>query len=59
MLIALSFYTVTGIIYSEGLLAIIHFQQSAGRSLTRWAARTLSGGALLAEAVVKCRTARS
>jgi hypothetical protein len=25
MMIALSFYTVTGIIYSEGALAIIHF----------------------------------
>jgi len=59
MVIALFFYTVTGIIYSEGLLAITHFQQSAGRSLIRGAARTLSGGAWLAEAVVKYETARS
>jgi hypothetical protein len=59
MMIALSFYTVTGIIYSEGVLAIIHFRQSAGRSLPGRVARTLSGGAWLAEAVVKCETARS
>ncbi|KTB89676.1 hypothetical protein BKM04_20065 [Pseudomonas syringae pv. syringae] len=32
---ALAFYTVTGIIYSEGALAIIHFIFAARRCLTR------------------------
>ncbi|KPW87293.1 hypothetical protein ALO92_100330 [Pseudomonas congelans] len=34
---ALAFYTVTGIIYSEGALAIIHFIFVAGRWTTQTA----------------------
>ncbi|MCF5165936.1 hypothetical protein GIW45_18110 [Pseudomonas congelans] len=34
---ALAFYTVTGIIYSEGALAIIHFIFVAGRWSTQTA----------------------
>ncbi|KMN10055.1 hypothetical protein TU84_09055 [Pseudomonas helleri] len=59
MVIALSFYTVTGIIYSEDLLAILHFLPSAGRSSMLCRLRLLEGKALLAAAVVKCETARS
>ncbi|KMN12828.1 hypothetical protein TU86_15260 [Pseudomonas weihenstephanensis] len=59
MLIALSFYTVTGIIYSEGALAMIHFRPSAGRSCLSLMGATLSAQATRAEAVVKCGTGQS